>query len=184
MNSPANSVAPLYQRLLGERYAILPAKIRELHDVQERVTFRGRCSARRGKNPLNRLAATILSMPKDGEDIPLTVTFTQQGEQEYWERDFGGHGFNSLQWLHEGKLYERMWPVTLVFEVETDETRLALKLEGMKLLGIPMLTLVRPDVSAIETERDGRFHVDVEVRLPLLGLLVEYHGWLEQESSA
>ncbi len=33
-----------------------------------------------------------------------------------------------------------------------------------------------------ESERDGRYHFEVEAQLPLgLGLLVKYEGWLEKD---
>ena len=35
-----------------------------------------------------------------------------------------------------------------------------------------------PDRRTFEGERDGRYHFEVESRLPLIGLLVRYGGWL------
>jgi len=176
------TIEPLYKRLLGERYQTLPPTVQALHDVQGSVTWRGRFIAIRGQHPLSRLIASLLSLPKAGDDLPLSVTFTQDGEKEHWERDFDGHRFSSLQWTQNGKLYEKLRLVTLIFIIEANAQELRLQLEDVRLFGLSVKGL-RPQVSAVESERDGIFHVDVEVRLPLLGLLVEYHCWLEREET-
>ncbi len=43
----------------------------------------------------------------------------------------------------------------------------------------PMPLALAPRCLATEVEKDGRFHLDVPIHLPLIGLLVHYRGWLE-----
>ena len=40
--------------------------------------------------------------------------------------------------------------------------------------------MLHPAVRTFESERDGRYHFEVEAHLPLVGLLVRYSGWLER----
>ncbi len=47
------------------------------------------------------------------------------------------------------------------------------------LLGLPLPRALGPIAIAYESAEDGRFHFHVEIRLPLVGLLVRYQGWLE-----
>jgi len=51
----------------------------------------------------------------------------------------------------------------------------------VRVLGIPLPAAWFAGVHAREYERDGRYRFDVVATLPLIGLLVHYHGWLEFE---
>jgi hypothetical protein len=39
--------------------------------------------------------------------------------------------------------------------------------------------MLAPRCVAVEREADGLFHFDVAIRLPLVGPLVHYRGWLK-----
>jgi hypothetical protein len=54
-----------------------------------------------------------------------------------------------------------------------------LRLVGMRVFGIPVPAPLRP-VIATREEQDGAgtYRFVVEAHLPLVGLLVAYHGWL------
>ena len=44
---------------------------------------------------------------------------------------------------------------------------------------IPLPQSVAPRTHAREWQEQGRFHFDVPISLPLVGLVVHYTGWLE-----
>lgn len=46
-------------------------------------------------------------------------------------------------------------------------------------LGIPLPVVLSPNGEAWETGEEGRFRFHVEIRLPLVGLIVRYRGWLK-----
>jgi hypothetical protein len=52
-----------------------------------------------------------------------------------------------------------------------------------RLLGIPMPRFLLPTGAAREHADGGRFNFDVEIRLPLVGLVVAYRGWLAPVAS-
>jgi hypothetical protein len=65
---------------------------------------------------------------------------------------------------------------------------LALVVEGAKLRlvvrrwslwGLPLPLLLAPGGDSYETVIDDRFHFHVEIRHRLIGLIVNYRGWLE-----
>ena len=56
--------------------------------------------------------------------------------------------------------------------------RLTLVVRGWRLFGVPLPRSLAPGGNVHEEERDGRFHFDVEVKAPLIGLIVRYRGWL------
>ena len=66
----------------------------------------------------------------------------------------------------------------MVFNIETTSEKLSLHLKQVYTLGLPVSWIFKPKVIAEETEKNGKFYVNVDVQLPLFGLLVKYNGWL------
>ena len=121
-------------------------------------------------------------MPPEGPDQPLVVTFEPVGETEVWSRRFGKALFRSVQYERGGLLQERVGPTTFVFTPVATTEGLALRLDGFRVLGIPLPQLLHPTVRTFEREHHGRYEFEVEARLPLFGLLVRYAGWLEPQT--
>lgn len=171
---------PLYRRVLGARFDQLPPKVRELHDLQGTAAWVGRADVERGRSWVARIGAALTSLPPTGKDQPLQVTFAQDGDEEIWSRRFGTSLFRSVQYQDGGRVCERVWPVTFVFALDASGEGLGLKLEGLRLLGVPMPRFAHPAITTFESDGEGRYRFGVEARLPLFGLLVRYAGWLER----
>jgi hypothetical protein len=169
---------PLYRRVLGPRYDQLPACVRELHDIAGVSVWAGVASVERGRSLISRLAGLVSGLPPEGSDQPLRVTFEPAGASERWSRQFGSAPFRSVQYERGGFLFERVGPTTFVFTALASAEGLALRLDGFRVLGVPLPRLLHPTVRTFECEHGGRYHFEVEARLPLFGLLVRYHGWL------
>ena len=58
--------APLYQRLLGERFHVLPEPVRNMHGVLDELTAVGTAEIRRGQSLPSRLAGRLLGCPQRG----------------------------------------------------------------------------------------------------------------------
>ena len=175
---------PLYRRLLGARFEHLPARVRELHDVTGTNEWMGRADVERGRSLAARVVATLFGLPPAGRDQALRVTFQVYGDGEIWSRTFGNAVFRSVQYERGGLLNERVGPSTFVFALDTSADGMALKLRGVRFLGVPLPGFLAPSVRTFESERDGRYRFEVEAGLPLLGRIVRYAGWLEREDSA
>ena len=173
---------PLYRRLLAELFDALPARVAELHDVTGTSVWTGRADVERGRSLLSRLAATLFRLPPAGADQTLEVTFMADGGTELWTRRFGNAVFRSLQYERRGLLNERVGPSTFVFALATSPDGMALRLKGVRFLGVPLPRFLAPAVATFESEREGRYHFEVEASLPLLGRIVRYEGWLEREA--
>jgi len=171
---------PLYRRLLGPGFDALPARVRELHDLGRIGVWEGRAQVERGRSLVARMAAWLSSLPPEGDDLPLRVTFAAVEDKEIWARQFGKALFRSVQHERGGLLYERVGLATFVFVAAPTTNGLSLRLDGFRLLGIPTPRMLHPAVDTFESERDGRYQFEVEAHLPLFGLLVRYAGWLEQ----
>src|SRR5262245_8036234 len=167
---------PLYRRVLGPRFAVLPARVRELHDLEAPSVWAGMANVERGRSRLSRLAATIAGLPPDGRDQPLRVTFDPAGGDEIWRRQFGEALFRSVQYERKGFLCERAGPTTFIFTPVASGKGLALRLDGCRVLGLPLPRLLHPSVRTWECECDGLYRFEVEARLPLAGLIIRYRG--------
>lgn len=176
---------PLYERVLGPAFPILPAPLQRLHRPGWSLLARGMARVEGADRPLARLAAILFRLPAAG-DMPVQVEITPANGGERWVRDFGGHRFASRlnAASRPGHLLERFGP--FVFELGLPVG--AAGVSGMPVrrwwLGpMPLPRLFAPLSIATETVDDaGRFRFDVEMRLPFgLGRLVRYCGWLVVE---
>jgi uncharacterized protein DUF4166/saccharopine dehydrogenase-like protein len=175
--------APLYERVMNTAWTRLPAPIRDMHDVTNELTAEGRSDIDRGTGPLARLVAAIFGFPKPGHDVPVRVNFRVVGRTEIWTRTFAGKSFSSRQYEGTGRwsgvLCERFGPFVFAMALPVDGDRMNLVLRGWSAFGIPMPMLLCPRSQSYEVAEDGRFRFHVEIKLPLIGLIVRYRGWLE-----
>ena len=172
---------PLYRRLLGARFEALPARVRELHDVTATSIWTGRADVERGLSLPSRMMATLFGLPPAGRDQTLRVTFEPVDGKEIWSRAFGNAVFRSVQYERDGLLNERVGPSTFVFKLDASPGGVALNLQGVRFLGVPLPRFLVPTVRTLESERGGHYHFEVEASLPVLGRIVRYVGWLERK---
>jgi hypothetical protein len=158
----------------------MPAMVRALHDLSGDATWVGEADVTRGQSVLSRAAAALFSLPPEGPNQPLRVTFQPVNGRERWSRSFGNARFRSLQYEHAGLLCERVGPSCLAFSVAVSPEDLVLKLQRAYFLGVPLPRFLHPIVRTSEFERDGLYRFEVEAHLPLIGLLVRYAGWLRK----
>jgi hypothetical protein len=168
--------------VLGPHFSALPTRVRELHDLTAATQWAGVANVERGRSRLSRLAAWIAGLPLDGRDQALCVTFEPVGPDEIWTRQFGEVRFRSVQQQRNGFLCERAGPTTFVFTPVASGEGLALRLDGFRLLGLPLPRLVHPSVRTWECECEGRYQFEVEAHLPLAGLIIRYGGWLVRQA--
>ena len=166
---PAPNV-PLYQRILGESWHQLAPEIRHLHSVTSVSSFSGRCTIKRGPNPLAWLLATLIGFPKAGFDQCITVQLAVDGDGERWVRSSGGSTFSSLQHSGRGRcewlLRERFGALAVDMALVVDGVNLRYVVRRWGLLGIPLPLSLAPRATAIESVQDGKFKFDVEIGHP------------------
>jgi hypothetical protein len=174
-----SSHAPLYQRLLGTAWESLPASLKKLHTVRK---AEGRAKVEVGRNPIAWLIAKIVGFPKAGDDIPVKVSFEKKNNGELWQRTFAGRSFFSFH--TEGRrrserlLSEQFGPFKFNQALVFAGGKLSFVVRNWTMFGIPLPRILAPMGTAFEREVDGRFHFHVEIKLPVIGLIVRYQGWL------
>jgi hypothetical protein len=176
------AATPLYRRLLGDAYAQLPAPIQAMHELADTLSVEGRATIERGHNLVARAIAAAVGFPPAGENVPVKVLFTLRDGREVWRRTFADHSFTSTQEEGRGSfdrlMCERFGPFAFGLALVREPGRLRLVVRRCRVLGIPLPAALAPFGSAYESAEDGRFHFHVEIRLPVIGLVVGYRGWL------
>ena len=168
---------PLYRRVLGERFSVLPPAVASLHSVLRDGGADGHAVVTRGRHPLARLVARTMRFPPAGEH-PLHVAFEERGSVERWTRDFGGRRFTSRLSQRGEQLVERFGPLRFRFDLPADKRGLRMVMRGWSFAGLPMPLALAPRSDAKEWEEHGAFHFHVDIALPLIGPVVRYRGWL------
>lgn len=174
---------PLYERVLGERFAALPASVRALHEVHGDAAAAGEGEVRRGRSWIGRIAGWLTGFPPAGR-YPLRVDFREEDGVERWTRHFGPHSFASSLSQHGHRLVERFGPLRFRFELPSDSSGLEMILVGWSCLGLPLPLALAPRTTAREWQEGGRFRFDVKIALPLAGEVIHYSGWLRPAARA
>lgn len=178
---------PLYRRLLGDAYDALPAPLRAMHDLGDRMSAEGTATVTRGGSLLARLAAALVGFPRAGENVPVRVDFTREDGRERWTRTFAGRSFHSTQEQGSGRsewlVCERFGPLCIGMALVLDDGRLRLIVRRCSVFGVPFPLWLAPRGNAHEHAADGRFHFHVEISHLFTGLIVGYRGWLRPVQS-
>jgi len=172
-------MSALFASLLGEAaFSTLPPRVQALHLADGTRVYRGQADIVRGTGLLARLCGWATSQPPAGDGVALEVEIATDAQGERWTRNFAGHRMRSRMWAHDGRLCEILGLVTFAFALAAVDGVLVWNLCRVRALGVP-LPVHWFGVRAHESESDGRYRFDVEARLPLVGLLVHYRGWLD-----
>jgi hypothetical protein len=178
---------PLYREILGSAFAALPPRLQELHGRAGPRQWKGFAAVRRGRSLAAALVASLVGFPKAASRTPVTVTFSPENGAERWVRNFSGKSFTSVQSAGEGKdrylLRERFGPAVFAMALVVEDGQLSLVPRRWSFLGVPMPWFLLPTGRSFEAERDGQFCFDVEISMPLIGLIVGYKGSLQPTAS-
>jgi hypothetical protein len=176
----------LFALAMHRDFSRLPEPIRVIHSRSRCASASGRCDVDRSANPLALLIRALFRMPRAGRDLPVTVRFIARGGSEQWERDFSGRVMRSRlsRARIPGEITERFGAFAFTIRLRWDGTRLHYQIVKGKLFGIRLPRALLPRVVAFEMVEDDRFWFDVSLRLPLVGLLAHYRGWLQPDEIA
>jgi hypothetical protein len=183
MNAGA-PIGPLFPRLLGGGFDVLPPSVRRLHLREGAAEYRGEVVVDRGLHPLARLCAWATRLPPAGAG-PARVTITASAGREAWVRYIGGRAMPSQLWAGHGAmaglLCERLGAVLFGFAMREEHAQIVWRVAKVRVFGLlPLPAHWFDGVEARESaDAAGRYRFDVRAALPVAGLLVHYRGWLE-----
>lgn len=178
--------AGLFPRVLGADWARLPPTVRRLHGGQ-RVHARGVACVRGDLHWRARLARGIAGLPSPAEAVALALEIRADATGERWLRRFAQQPMRSrlaASGRFADTLEERLGPVRLTFGFDVADARLHWIAREVRVLGIALPLRWFRGMRASCGEEHGRYAFDIDVRLPLVGRLVAYSGWLEPVDDA
>jgi len=175
---------PLFRRLLGDAYNVLPPAIRQAHDVQGVLVLEGKADATSPDRVLSTLIARLFRLPRSGSNMPVRVEMRSEDDgSETWTRIYPGVTMRSnLRNPSPAtqQLDEVFGPVSIRLQWKATERGLDLETLSACVFGIPLPRFLRPRSNARETVgEDCQFHFDVPIALPLIGTIVHYKGSLK-----
>lgn len=174
-------MASLFQQYIGPAWDDVPPVIQRLHDQpRKHPHWLGWSQVRRGRHWLARVIGRLLRLPPSAHRMPLTLHFLpmHRGQQEQWLRNFGGHTMNTVMTMNNGSLVETFGVASVNLHVASHKRGLVMTCAGARFAGIPLPKWLWPRVDAYEHAYGERCYFSVKVSLPVVGLLVHYHGWL------
>lgn len=178
--------APIFKRVLGDAYDALPVSVKALHGGESRAVWRGEADMRFDTNILARLIRIAMNVKAKRGHVPVSVTIDASGGVETWERNFGGKGFKSRLSPGTGRntylMMERFGPLSVALSLELKHGELHFVPRRWFVFGCPMPNILLPRGTSFEFEKDGIFHFDVEIRVPVAGLIAAYKGSLKPQA--
>lgn len=172
------AAAPLYERVMGDRFARLPAQVRAMHEVFRDGGATGEAEVTGASGPIAAFVARVIGFPKPGRHR-LHVHFQERKGCETWTRDFSGQRFRSHLSQRGRWLVEQFGPFRFAFDLPSDSHGLTMVMQRWWVGPLPLPKWLAPRSMAREWAEGGRFHFDVPIELPLIGRIVYYRGWLE-----
>ena len=170
----------LFKSYLGDRFNDLPEAVQRLHMVQGNQKWRGSSDVMRGAGVFSYVIASIFGFPPAGKAVEIRVDIDATPNRERWIRRFGKRSFHSrLRLDDQNRLYEKFGATEVEMTLELRDGRLYFIPIGWRLCGLPMPQFLLPKGNSFEFEKNGKFHFDVKMELPIFGLIVGYKGWLE-----
>lgn len=160
---------------------MLAAPVRRMHGDAVRVQARGQTQVEGAMHFPARLLRRWLGLPLPGPAQALEVTIERRGHDETWTRRFGAGSMRSCltSAADSRQLRESLGPVRLHFALRRDDDAIDWQLRGGHLFGMPLPRACFGHVLSRSSAEGDRYTFHIDIRLPLLGQLVAYRGWLE-----
>jgi Domain of unknown function (DUF4166)/Saccharopine dehydrogenase NADP binding domain len=188
--APTKGSSSLFETALGSRFDALAPAIKELHSPQDRALYAGICHVQGASSLLAKVIARVIGFPATGQNLPIKLEIQKRRGQngqitERWTRTVGQNSFSSSllagenHWEH--LLVEQFGPAKYALAVVSKNEGLELIIRQWTLFGIPMPMWLAPKAAATESSIDDRFNFSISLSHPLVGLIVQYQGWLAKQ---
>ena len=172
----------LFPALIGASdWPLLAAPVRRMHGGAMSLRAHGVAQVAGARHPAARLLRRVLGLPEPGADQAIALSIERSDGRETWTRGFAnGRMRSTLERAADGaRLRERLGPVSLYFELRRDGEAIDWQLRAGRLLGLPLPRAMFGSVFSRSLAEEGRYVFHIDTRLPLLGQLIAYRGWLE-----
>jgi hypothetical protein len=181
--------AALYAQVAGESWARVAEPVRCIHRSLPIVHARGCLRIEYGRHSVARFLARLLRLPRPGAAAEVRLTVTAWGNEEVWQRTFGGRHLDTRQYKSAtSALGERFGPLEFRYDLhETQGSLVYLQREAAFRVGPVRLRIPERCAPRVEAREDpagpGRVNVHVRVTLPGVGRLIAYDGTILVEDA-
>ena len=171
----------LFPLLLGRDWDELSTPVKRMHGYSERLLARGVADVEGSQRWIVRMLRRQLGLPSPGRQQRVEVTIERSDTHELWTRRFASECMRSTlrRATHAPLLSEKLGAITLCFALIRDREAIDWRLQDARLFDLPMPRFLFGKVRARCASENGRYTFQIDTRLPLLGQLVAYRGWLE-----
>jgi len=155
--------------------------VQHMHGATQHVTAHGIADVEGTASLPARWLRRLLGLPKPGMQQMLAITIERSGTRETWTRRFAHGRMRSVLDRATGSslLREQLGLISLSFELLRDGKEIDWQLRSARVFGLPLPRALLGEVLSRSGEQDGRYTFHIDVRLPMLGRLIAYRGWLE-----
>ncbi|MHC5226356.1 DUF4166 domain-containing protein [Ignatzschineria sp. LJL83] len=196
----------LFRHFLGDDYKKLPLEIRQFHEHSDQV-WQGTAKITGDSNIILKLLRKLNGLPAMNPEVPVTISVRYHNNTEIWQRQFGANHFTSIMGFDEKKqlLFEKVGMLRFYFKLELredeDEDASAnanansdaqtnskifsyWDFQYLTVLGCKIPRFLSPIFIGKESvSLQNTYQFKAHVRLPFLGVLVDYEGKLLPPSS-
>lgn len=179
------SPATLFPSLISPaEWSQLAEPVRRMHGGALSLRAHGWAEVDGARHIFARLLRRLLGLPEPGAGQAITLTIERVGNREVWTRHFASRRMRStLEPAEDGRhLRERLGPVSFHFELRCVGDAIDWELQEGRFLGVRLPRAVFGRVSSCSLAEHGRYVFHVDTRMPFIGRLVSYRGWLEMEA--
>ena len=169
-------IISVYQKVLGNEFERLSPLMQEVHGSVEKVLAFGNIDVEYGKGGFIRTMNKMNGLPPEGKNQELQLEIIRSPTNEVWKRSFNGQIFSTTQFERKGLMVEKSGLISFGFSLLAKEGAMYFQQKYMRFAGIPVPNFFGVHTKASCAEENGSWHVSVEVRSPLFGLMLKYSG--------
>lgn len=169
----------LFEQVLGDGYARLPAALQRFHRLSGHTVLHGWVETQAPETMLARALAVCLGAPRSASSGPIRFELTSGPSEETWTRYFPTRKMTSSIRLVAGQVEETLGSARLTFNLVATEGQLSMQLAKMRFFGVPCPTWMLPRIVAEERGIDDQPHFHITAELPFVGRVASYRGHLE-----
>jgi hypothetical protein len=172
----------IYAHVLGTAFDTLDEPVRRFHAATQTFALHGEAKISAPSNPFAYVVRKLFGFPSAAAAVPVKVEIGISERGEHWQRHFAGKLMQSWQYAGQGRdkglIVERFGPLAFAIAVTVTDGALTMVPQRWRILGLPLPKFLMPKGQFHEHGRNGRFNFHVDIRVPLIGRVVMYEGWL------
>jgi Domain of unknown function (DUF4166) len=176
---------PLFRQVLGTTFEDMPEVTKTLHRGTPAVIGEGRADIDAPDSIIGRIISALFRFPRPGKNVSVSVLVEQIPGGERWLRRYPGRDMLSIMTNAEAEtqaLEERFGLLSFRMKIAAHANGLDMEMVSARCGVLNMPKFLTPQITASErTDASNRHLFDVSIRLPLIGKIVRYTGWLVLE---